>query len=464
PARPVNLYSHDDQQKAWMSGTALVANPEEGIGGRIADQVASLNGTTANPPRIPMLVSTAGINTFLRSDSTDPGIVPYQVGVGSFGRIQVTAGVSSCNTTATYYNDPANAAQPYCMLGGPVTLSSGYASNATIYNAFRTRVDVSFNPNNVYQKQWGGIMNASIKTAAAVNAAVANNALAEDTVRPFREYVPTGSAGVTAIDVVNPPNGDPAAGFNTLAAQLRMVATLIRSSNNLGATAPAQPLRRQIFFVSLGGFDTHGTEFWTSNPLLNKRIDRALDAFWQALGNIKVQGSTIKTARDQVTLFTMTDFGRTLDSNGQGSDHGWGSHHFVMGAAVKGGMIYGANHNVAVGDIPDDANVAGQKSRYMNVDTNAGAMPRFGFPPTGNETGAGQRARVLVPGTSTYMPLNHTLSRGELLPTMASDAYVATIARWFGVPAAQLSTVFPTLLTAHPTFNTTNGVGFMTIT
>ena len=126
---------------------------------------------------------------------------------------------------------------------------------------------------------------------------------------------------------------------------------MIRASNQLGATA-ATPVKRQIFFVSIGGFDTHGTEFWDNNPRLNGRISKAINAFWSAMGNVRIRdaagtGYLPGSAQDRVTLLTMTDFGRTLDSNGAGSDHGWGSHHFVLGGAVQGGKIYGMNHNVS---------------------------------------------------------------------------------------------------------------------
>jgi uncharacterized protein (DUF1501 family) len=462
--RPSSLYSHDDQQKAWMSGTARVLNPQVGIAGRIAEALPTANGTPANPPQISMLVSTAGINTFMLTGNNDPALKPYQIGVGSLGRINDTAAPAFCDTTTAYIN--ANTAKAYCINGGPISISSGPVGNATMYSAFRNRVTSAYSPDNVYLKQWGGIMDQSIKTERAVNAALLANPLNEDTVRTFREYVPTGNAAATPLDIVNPPTADVASGFNGLAAQLRMVATLIRASLALGPTAPAQPIKRQVFFVSLGGFDTHGDEFWRSNPTLNKRIDRALDAFWQALGNIKVSGDPTKTARNQVTVFTMSDFGRTLDSNGKGSDHGWAGHHFVMGGAVKGGKIYGADHNVTAAQIPTDVSIAGQKSRYMIEDTTAGAMPRIGIPPlwylSGN-TGPGGKARTAIPNAANFLPLNHSLDRGELLPSMASDAYVATAARWFGIPAATISTVFPTLLTAHPAFDTNNGVGFMNL-
>jgi uncharacterized protein (DUF1501 family) len=230
--------------------------------------------------------------------------------------------------------------------------------------------------------------------------------------------------------------------YNYLAAQLRMVAAMIRASNQLGASGG--PMKRQIFFVGIGGFDTHDNQFWNNNPKNNSQISKAVNAFWTAMGRVKIAGAapgSTGSAQDKVTLFSMSDFGRTLDSNGEGSDHGWGSHQFVLGGAVRGG-IYGQNHNVG-------AQPAGTSSvpAFLQEDSTAGAVPRIGLPPSPYS------------GTTRISDkLNHALSRGELLPTTSSDAVVATIAKWFGVPAADLNNVFPKVAQAHP-----NGydIGFM---
>jgi uncharacterized protein (DUF1501 family) len=108
---------------------------------------------------------------------------------------------------------------------------------------------------------------------------------------------------------------------NTLADQLRMVARMIGSAGALGA-------RRQVFFVSLGGFDNHDALMTTHTQLLG-RVGSALAAFQDALTELRVA--------DRVTTFTASDFGRTLTGNNDGSDHGWGSVQFVLGGAVAGG-------------------------------------------------------------------------------------------------------------------------------
>ncbi len=406
PATPRNLYSHDDQQKSWMSGTANTTNPTSGSGGRIANNpaITALNSGA----QVATQISVDGSNTFMLTPlNPDPTAIAYQIGTGSIGRLQ-TGTPNVCNTSST------NTALPYCVSGGPIGLSGGYNGNTTLKGAFLSRMNTTSEASSVYNDQWRQTMRQSIDTQAVIAQAFLNNPPTEEIVAPFAPVIAS----------------------NYLAAELRMVAAMIRASNQLGAGGSA--LKRQIFFVSIGGFDTHGTDFWTSNPKYNGQISKAINAFWTAMGNVAVVGGAVgETARDHVTLFTMSEFGRTLDSNGAGCDHGWGAHHFVLGGAVKGGKIYGQDHNIY-------SAAAGTASApaYLQVDTTAGAVPRVGLPPS-PYSGTTRIANLL----------NHSLSRGELLPSTSSDAVVATVAKWFGVPVADLtgaSGVFPTLAAAHP--------------
>jgi uncharacterized protein (DUF1501 family) len=162
---------------------------------------------------------------------------------------------------------------------------------------------------------------------------------------------------------------------STLADQLQQVAKIIKLRTTTG-------MSRQVFFCSLGGFDTHGSQSWQQWDLLND-MSQALAAFYHATEELGVA--------DRVTSFTLSDFGRTLQPSGSGSDHGWGSHHLIMGAGVQGGRIYGTFPSMALGG-PDDSG-----------------------------------------------------SRGALIPSSSTEQYGSTLARWFGVPDASLPAVFPNI-------------------
>ncbi len=163
---------------------------------------------------------------------------------------------------------------------------------------------------------------------------------------------------------------------NGLAAQLKMVARIISVRAQLG-------LSRQIFFCTLGGFDTHSSQLANQDALL-AQVSPAVAAFYNATVELGVD--------QQVTTFTSSEFGRTLQPNSSsGTDHAWASHHFVVGGAVKGGAMYGNFPVLALG---------GQ------------------YDATGG---------------------------GAMIPTTSVTQYAATLAQWFGVGAPNLPSIFPTI-------------------
>jgi uncharacterized protein (DUF1501 family) len=466
-ALPINLYSHDDQQKAWMSGTSNEVNPTVGIGGRIAavDEIQSFNKAGGIDAKVSTQISIDGTNAFMLSGLTAPAsAIAYQMGSGDVGRLRNgtttpvwdTVGVVTCDTGSTFINN--NPTSPYCLNGGPKRVSNGYSWNTPMMAAVTARMSSAPEGVSIYHDQWRQIMRQSIDTELSIRQAFIASPTTEDVLQPF-----------VAIDQYN-------GNTNWLARQLRTVAAMIRASNQLGPTV-TQPLKRQVFFVGMGGgFDSHGDDFWPDNRNLNRMISQALNAFWTSLGRIRVLNSSGgvvagTTAQDRVTTFTMSEFGRTLDSNGDGSDHGWGNYQIVLGGAVRGGKIYGMNHNVADGDIPMDKQFTTIKSRFMAVDNTAGAVPRCGVPPvwwnsSSGTNAAGGKAQMLpVPGVTGPIYLNHSLDRGELIPTMASDAMVATIANWFGVPSSKITGTTPGGNYVFPTLHGVHGnnwnVGFM---
>jgi uncharacterized protein (DUF1501 family) len=173
-----------------------------------------------------------------------------------------------------------------------------------------------------------------------------------------------------------PAEGAPAADrfAFALGRQLRRAAELISVRRALG-------LRRQIFFCSLGGFDTHDAQM-ADQPQLLAGLSRALGAFHAATLELGVE--------TDVTTFAATEFGRSLTSNGDGSDHGWGNHLFLLGGAVRGRRVFGAMPDLS----PSSQDIAAD---------------------------------------------------GNLIPRVAVDQYGATLARWFGVPDGSLDLVFPNL-------------------
>ncbi len=169
---------------------------------------------------------------------------------------------------------------------------------------------------------------------------------------------------------------------SNIANQLLAVAKVVEARTATGA-------KRQVFFVSLGGFDTHANQTATLQNLLSS-LSPALKAFHDATSALGVA--------DRVTTFTLSDFGRTFQpAAGGGSDHAWGNHHLVMGGAVQGGRLYGQYPQLVLGG-PDDAE-----------------------------------------------------REGRWIPTTAVDQYGATLARWFGAGPAELAAVFPNLTRFAPT-------------
>ena len=177
--------------------------------------------------------------------------------------------------------------------------------------------------------------------------------------------------------------------------QLKQVARVIKKRGDLN-------VKRQVFFVELGGFDTHQNQMsgQNSQTALLFQLSQAMRAFYQEM---EAQGIP-----DKVTQFTLSDFGRTLNpagtGSGVGSDHAWGNHMIVLGGAVMGGNIYGSQRPDGTGEIFPTLRLGGPD----DIDT--GTNPR-----------------------------------GRWLPTTGVEQYAATLARWFGLTDADLPAMFPNI-------------------
>jgi uncharacterized protein (DUF1501 family) len=301
---PPGLFSHNDQQSTWMTGSR--EGSRIGYGGLLGDMFAAGN-QFANFT----CMSASGTSAYLSGRST------AQMQFGGNGAVQINA----LNST---------------------TLFGGQAVGT------RVRAIMTSDRANTLEKDYNAINGRAADAAAALNAALANF---PTTAAPFSTFPATG-----------------------LGNQLRNVARIIAARNALGA-------RRQVFFTSIGGFDQHSGLVANHGGLWNQ-ISMAMSAFYAALSDPTV------AATDSVTTFTASDFGRTLNSNGDGSDHGWGSHQLVMGGAVRGNETYGLWPDTVLGGAND-------------------------------------------------------VGRGNLLPTTSVEQVAGTLAKWFGVPVSSMTDVVP---------------------
>ena len=260
--------------------------------------------------------------------------------------------------------------------GASLPMITSVAGDTLFCNGSST-TPVAVSPGNLSGATCSEGSECTARTAAAqslltlnsgLSLVTADNGITANAYR-YAKTLSDASASAAPLKTVFPAN-------NGLAAQLQQVAEII-------AIRSALSVDRQIFFCGIGNFDTHSTQLATQATLLSG-ISAAIGAFYQATQELGVA--------NQVTTFTMSDFARTLQPNSNGgSDHGWGSHHFVVGGSVLGNRMYGTYPTLALGG-PDDSG-----------------------------------------------------SNGRWIPSTASVQYASTLAQWFGVDSSQLGQVFPTL-------------------
>lgn len=349
-ARPPQLFSHSDQVTQWQTSIPD-RPPSTGWGGRCADLLDTLNPHNGNTAVLSLAISLAGANTF------EVGGVAQQYSVG-------TDGVVALN------------------LPGP--------ANAARQAAFNSILGIEEIQANLLVQNYAMALDHSLATGSALSAALANSPL-------LASYFNV-TANFPSIVV---PNGGGTFASN-LMAQLRMVARIIDAGYR-DAAQGGLGMKRQIFFCQVGGYDTHSGQTnaaGVQNPTpaqvilgsqanLLAELSQSMNAFQCAMHKIGQQYGDADFEK-RVTSFTNSDFGRTFPSNTLGSDHGWGSHHLIMGGAVNGQRTFGTWPTLAVGG-PDD--------------------------------------------TST----------GRWIPTTSVDQFAATLAKWFGVDQTNMSTVFPNL-------------------
>jgi uncharacterized protein (DUF1501 family) len=358
---PPQLFSHSDQQVQWQS--SLPDRPfQSGWGGRAADLLHGL----ANPSsQVSMNISIAGQNS-------------YQVGSSTVQYAVSTAGVVGLsgysNSTGNYGNAANYGTTPPTYTNN----DAGRTLRAVDVISKLTRMqlgETDAHYQNLLEDGYNDVMKRARDNEAIVGTALSLNAqIINDTFDSAFGWAGGSAPRPTLPDVAN---------------QLKMVVRLMLGRNDLNVS-------RQIFFVSMGGYDTHRSQLLDHQNLLDT-LDKALLAFKNAVSALSLWNSTL--------LFSNSDFSRTFQPNGttdtSGTDHGWGGHQIIMGGPVIGGRIYGT--------FPDLARSAGQ-----DVDSN----------------------------------------RGRWIPTTAVEQYASVAAKWFmsqgsnylgGLTNDHLATIFPNL-------------------
>jgi uncharacterized protein (DUF1501 family) len=380
--RPPQLFSHSDQVTQWQTSIPDVP-PTTGWGGRVAD----IYNSVANPTgKISMNVSIAGANTF-------------EIG----------------NLVSQYH----------AATTGAVTLSGGAMMSGAGARVRAMKDIMALSNSNLQRQAYASVLDSAIKVGDLLNGNI--TAKADPTDSPLGGYTNaqqvTGfnggqtfkwSTGLTGI--YNPAlTGftDGLGGFpnTSLGTQLKMVARLIAANGPTGFD-----MKRQIFYVTAGGWDTHTAQVdgpgFTNQPTntagthygLLQQVSEAMFAFQRAMEQLD-GGAPAKPYSTGVTAFTASDFARTFPSNSQGSDHGWGSHHIIVGGAVDGGKMFGKLPAFAING-PDDT------------------------------------------GT------------GRWLPTLSVDEHTATLAQWYGLDSNEVTGLLPNLSRFNTSF-ANKFIGFM---
>ncbi len=343
--RPPQLYSHNDQTSLWHTGgNSLQAT--KGWGGMIAGRTSKLPSEMAG---LPPVITLSGQTRFLNGTSTiNSPLFPFSLSTSS--------------------SSPAASLIEYGISGR----SSNQFQNERMAALDELLGNASPQP---FTDEYRSLVTRSIE-------------LATDVINPA-------FGTIASDDPVNTPfNG---LSGNNLYSQLRQIARMIKVSTDASLTNPINA-NRQVFFVSIGGWDTHDNQISSINATGHHGrlavVSRAVNAFFRSMQAIG--------QANNVTLFSASEFGRTINSNGNGSDHAWGGVQFVVGGDVNGSQVIG---------------------RYPSIVLN----------------------NALTGSVSVNANQGECFSRGQFLPTTAIDQLGATLARWMGVSNGDLPTLFPNI-------------------
>lgn len=357
--RPPQLYSHNDQTNLWHIGSGSNTQVTQGWGGRVAGLTSKLSSAMAG---LPPTITLSGQSRFLVGEALN--------GTPLFPFTLSNSSTSPAATLIEYGVSGQNAREMQ-----------------TVRNQYLQELLNLSNP-QAFTEEYRAIVTRSRELALdVINPAFTTvNADSHPVNAPFAAL--TGNGGNNNESITN-------TGFFQ---QLRQIARMIRVSTDPNLPNPINA-NRQVFFVSIGGWDTHDGQITgvgaSGHHRLIQRVSRGVNAFFRAMQGIGLE--------NDVTLLTTSEFARTINSNGNGSDHAWGGVQFVVGGAVNGGQVYGRYPSIAL--------------------NNSLTTPIAGSDPSQGEC----------------------FSRGQFLPTLAVDQVSATLARWMGVDNAELPDLFPNI-------------------
>lgn len=350
---PLFLFAHNHQQRALQTGQADNLN-STGWAGRIADNWAGIN----NGSRLGLNISYSGNDRMLIGDTTSPLAL-------SAGGIPVMT-----MQEADKGDDHQDRRALYKALSGEQNSSS---SGKVSFDASNT-----FDTSDPFMSVYNSMLNNTMATFDELKLAWDATPVSYTTTGPYGEAL-FGIPDATTLGFGQGIGGH-------LIRQLESVAKMV----HLGASGLlGSGYNRQVFFVVLGGFDTHADQL-NAHPRLLREMSLGLWKFQKAMEEL--------THANKVTTFTMSDFGRTITNNGNGTDHAWGAHHLVMGGDGVGsaGNLAGGQ---LVGNLPD----------------------------------------MRLAGADDYS------YSGRTIPTLGQDQLNATLCDWFGVDTTLMPTLFPNL-------------------
>ncbi len=363
--RPPQLFSHSDQTQLWNIGNSASSASTEGWGGLLAGRINASSALAGLPP----CISLAGQPRFLvgTRPSTGAPIKPYRI---------------STNTTT------------------PAPTPSGLSSTSTNnFESLRRQAvnqlmaEASTHP---FTNEYGDILERSYSIGASVNTLIgtggAYNALPSGTTFPA----------------------------TNLGNQFAQVIRMMNASKN----SPLVQANRQVYYVDVGGFDTHSGQIpaaapnaagvWGGHQGLLQNVSNCIETFYRALAALGMH--------NEVLLFSAAEFGRTISSNGDGTDHGWGGVQFVVGG--------GQGNNAAV---PGDTGGGALLARNSATASGSGIYGRY------PRISRDQSDSAATPDAEK----GECFSSGRYLPTTSSEQMSATLARWMGVDDTNIPLIFP---------------------